>query len=138
MLNQLTGINIFILYSNNILKKYNVPNLNLIASLISAMNVVAGIVATILSKKLGLKYLLVIGMVIQSFSYQVFLIGMLKSVSACIIIGSVVYMFGFGISLGASFYSYQIQIIEQNALSFASIFQWVFTILITYFGPQLS
>lgn len=49
--------------------QFGVPNVDLIVSLISVANLLAGIVSTALSKLLGLKYLLVIGLLFQSIAY---------------------------------------------------------------------
>ncbi len=62
ILNQLTGINLFVQYSETILKGFGLTETKNVTKLISLANVMAGIVATVFTKKIGLKYLLVIGL----------------------------------------------------------------------------
>ena len=137
-LNQLTGINFIVLYSQEIFEQMGLDNGKELTIGLGFVNFLGGIILMFVMNLAGKKTLLVAGLFSQAFGYMIFLSGMLFDTTIAIKVGPFVYMLSFSLSLGGMLYTYVADILPPVGISISALFQWVFAILISKFAVQIT
>lgn len=137
-LNQMTGINVLVMFSKKIFEQLNLENAAIITFIMGAVNTIGAITITILSQSFSKKIALVAGLGGQSVGYFIFLLGKVYDDNTTLIVAGIyVYIFSFAISLGGSLYPYQADILPASGIGIASITQWVIAALIGKFTNNI-
>lgn len=63
-MNQATGINFLVLYSSDVLESMGLKNVNIVTMILGIMNILGGVLASLITSKFGTKKILVYGMLI--------------------------------------------------------------------------
>lgn len=129
-LNQMTGINFLIFYSDKIFTQLGLPNPALLTFFMGFMNTLGAIFITIFVNKIGKKTGLVLGLALQSLAYFIFLFGFTFEIGVMCVIGSYLFIFSFAISLGGIIYSYLVDIVPAIGIGIASFIQWIIGMLV--------
>ena len=136
-LNQMTGINLLMFYSEKLFTDMQFSNSVLITIFMGLSNTVGAITITIISQKISKKFGIVAGLGLQSFGYFTFLLGKELDIIFMVIGGIFTYIFSFAISLGGLLYSYQTDVLPAKGIGIASIIQWILATLIGKFSPSI-
>lgn len=138
-LNQATGINLLVMYSNKIFieRGYDSETAGHITFTLSLLNFAGAIYITVFGKLHKIRSLLVFGLAAQTFAYFVLLIGLVFDVRILLVVGCCLYMASFSISLGGSLYPYLAQTVPAVGISFAAITQWFLACLVALFAPSV-
>jgi MFS family permease len=132
LLNQLTGINIFQLYSTIVFKSLHYNNPQNLTIALGFMHLFAGLITNQMIERFGRKTLISLGL----FSLCVCFIGMLSSFVFTMNVMGLVFIFGYKISFcmaaGGSILVYQSEILPAHLIPFGIVFQSIFVLVISY------
>lgn len=144
LLQQFVGINSVIAYGVEIVAK-SMPSLsNIIPVVLNLEGVLASFVASLLLARLGRKIILQAGTLVAALSIMAVGIGfMVKSSNeplsnALVIIGLVVFMANFGLSLGPVVWLYIAEIVEPEIIPYSTLVNWTATTIVIVTFPILS
>ena len=100
-------------------------------------NVLGGLLNVFTIERFGRKKLLSCGLFMIVISYIINMMGDVFQINILIPIGVCIFMFSFACSLGGILYVYQVEILPAELVAPASIIQWIFTLLISYYTLPL-
>jgi MFS family permease len=132
VLNQMTGINVFQLYSTIIFQKLNYNNPENLTVALGFMHLFAGLTTNQMIERFGRKTLISLGLFLICVSF----IGLLSSLLFNFSFLGLVFIFSYKVSFcmacGGSIMIYQSEILPAYLIPFGIIFQSVFVILVSY------
>lgn len=102
-----------------------------------SMNVFAGVFITFVGNRFGKRTNLVMGIFGQVVAWFMFLYGLTFEKALLVILGSYLYVFLFGISLGGTLYAYLADAVPSVGLSYTALMQWLIGCVIAGFGLSL-
>jgi len=124
LLNQLTGMNVITVFSNNILKRCGVDEPTIYTQIMGfiAMGAIGVVVFSV--KIVGKRNLFIWGLFGQALGYCIFLAGVAYLKSSLVIGGMYVCMFTYSISLGGIVFGYNSDILPPVGSFTVSLIQW--------------
>jgi MFS family permease len=132
LLNQLTGINVFQLYSTIVFKNLHYNNPQNLTIALGFMHLFAGLITNQMIERFGRKTLISLGL----FSLCICFIGMLSSFVFTMNFLGLIFIFGYKITFcmaaGGSIMVYQSEILPAHLIPFGIVFQSIFVIVISY------
>lgn len=124
-LNQATGINFLVLYSNDIFTNLGLSNPAALTSVLGLINFLGAIYITVFGKVHRKRSLLIFGLAMQAVAYFVFLVGLVFQSGWLAVAGCFLFMASFSVSLGGTLYPYLAETVPAVGISFAAITQWL-------------
>lgn len=144
LLQQFVGINSVIAYGVEIVAKAMPSLSNIIPVILNLEGVLASFVASLLLARLGRKIILQAGTLVSALSIMAVGIGFMVKESngplsnALVIIGLVVFMANFGLSLGPVVWLYIAEIVEPEIIPYSTLVNWTATTIVIVTFPILS
>ena len=138
------GINSVVGYGSKIVGEVIPDYKNLIPVFLNSEQVIAALVTTYLLAKFGRKTILQIGTLVAGLSLVLIAVGFLNQSfpdevkNSLIIIGLVIFMANFGLSLGPIVWLYIPEIVEPEIIPFSTLSNWASAALIMIFFPIMS
>lgn len=137
LINQLCGINVIIFYSSNLFKKLEFKDPAGLTIIVNMFNVLGGFLNLFTTHRIGRKKLLSTGLFMITISYILNMMGDVFEIKSLIPVAICMFMLSFAMSIGGILYVYQVEILPGEVIPLISNFQWVFTLLISYFTLDL-
>ena len=132
VLNQLTGINVFQLYSTIIFEKMDYADPENLTVVLGYMHLVAGLTTNQLIERMGRKALISLGLFLLCVCFVGILSGMLFELHWLGLLFIFGYKVSFCMACGGSIMVYQSEILPAHLIPFGVVFQTVFVILVSY------
>jgi MFS family permease len=132
ILNQMTGINVFQLYSTIIFKKLSYSNPEDLTIALGFMHLFAGLTTNQMIERFGRKTLISLGMFLICVSFLGILSSLLFKYSFIGLVFIFTYKVSFCMACGGSIMIYQSEILPAYLIPFGIVFQSVCVILVSY------
>lgn len=132
LLNQLTGINVFQLYSTKVFINLGYSNPENLTIALGFMHLCAGLITNQMIERFGRKTLISLGFFLLCICF----IGMLSSLIFTLHFLGLVFIFGYKVTFcmaaGGSIMVYQSEILPAHLIPFGITFQSIFVIVVSY------
>jgi MFS family permease len=135
--NQLCGINVIIFYSSNLFEELKFSDPQGLSVIVGLFNVIGGLANLFVTDRFGRKKILSTGIFMITLAYVLQMTGNVFNIKILIPMAMCLFMMSFAMSLGGMLYVYQVEILPGEIIPLVSNFQWVFTLLISYFTLDL-
>ena len=144
VLQQFVGINAVIVYGSEIVSKVFPSLANLIPVFLNLEQIVGGLLSSYLLTKFGRKTLLQLGTVLAAFCLLIIALGFFiqdssqNVANALIVIGLVIFMANFGLSLGPLVWLYIPEIVEPKIVPFSTLANWTSASIVMILFPIIG
>ncbi len=134
---QCCGINFLVFYSTKIFDELSGSGKS-VTLVIGVTNFLGAILSTYLIGKLGRKFDIVWGCLLQTVSLFALLLGIELQLSWLMAVSTSGYILGFAVGFGGSYTAYLCEILPPIGVSTAMTLQWILTAAVGQFCPKLS
>lgn len=147
-LQQMSGINSIITYSNKIIDKAYPDQADLLATLINFEQIFATLLTSFLLGKFGRKFILQSGTLFEAISLMIIAIGFLINSkedgadnsfsNVMILFGLFLFMLIFGLSLGPVVWLYIPEIVQPSIIPYSTAANWIGALLTIFLFPIIA
>lgn len=137
ILNQLTGINFFCFYSNDIYEKAGFKNPTPVSISASLVSFFSSLLLILTVKYFSKKTIMINGLFGQVTSHLILIVGLLYNIKLLLLLGPFLYMFTYSHSVGGILYPYCADIVPPKAFSLCILAQWILSCITVKLAPYL-
>lgn len=138
MLHQLTGMNIFAVYSDDILKQVGIRKPSAITQGMGIVGLISVVTVMLVNNKIGKRSLLIFGFLGQIIGYSIFFFGIGLGSPVLLVVGMYSAMFMYNISLGGVLSFYNADLLPAVGLFSVAMIKWGIASLLIYFTHKLG